>query len=396
MDTEKALLEDLDGDDVDVHIYRSMIRSLMYLTSSRLDIMFAVCAYARFQVTPKVSHLHAIKRIFRCLKGQPKLGLWYPRDSSFDLVAYSDSVYAGASLDRKSTTGGCQFLGIVLKEKLGYTGENIPLFPAMIVQGLVIQGEGSTHPVESHHIPTSAPSTLQLLVSPTSRRLTRQEYMVPQPISPTQTLIAYEAASTSVDVKYGGVTTTVTGLEAGQGSELMVFCTSLSKKVESLETDLKQTKQIYGAACTKLIKKMKKVGENREEDSSVTTASVAVSTASPTRNTRDSTANDITMAETMVYIRKSAAKYKAAVRLLAELKEEERQRIAKVHESASSFNVEEWEDIQARVEADEELVQRKRGTLTLMLVAKFLVDQDNEMSRELLRKIFMHAERLRR
>ncbi|GJS86022.1 putative ribonuclease H-like domain-containing protein [Tanacetum coccineum] len=106
MDTEKALLEDLDGDDVDVHIYRSMIRSLMYLTSSRLDIMFAVCAYARFQVTPKVSHLHAIKRIFRCLKGQPKLGLWYPRDSSFDLVAYSDSVYAGASLDRKSTTGG--------------------------------------------------------------------------------------------------------------------------------------------------------------------------------------------------------------------------------------------------------------------------------------------------
>ncbi|GKA54213.1 hypothetical protein Tco_0753162 [Tanacetum coccineum] len=109
-------------------------------------------------------------------------------------------------------------MGIVLKEKLGYTGENIPLFPAMIVQGLVIQGEGSTHPVESHHIPTSAPSTLQLLVSPTSRRLTRQEYMVPQPISPTQTLIAYEAASTSVDVRYGGATTTVTGLEAGQGS----------------------------------------------------------------------------------------------------------------------------------------------------------------------------------
>ncbi|GKB77319.1 hypothetical protein Tco_0944214 [Tanacetum coccineum] len=73
--------------------------------------MFAVGACARFQVTPKVSHLHAVKRIFRYLKGQPKLGLWYPRDSPFDLEAFSDSDYAGASLDRKSTIGGCQFLG---------------------------------------------------------------------------------------------------------------------------------------------------------------------------------------------------------------------------------------------------------------------------------------------
>ncbi|GKB84204.1 putative ribonuclease H-like domain-containing protein [Tanacetum coccineum] len=66
---------------------------------------------SEFQVTPKMSHLYAVKRIFRYLKGQPKLGLWYPRDSPFDLEAFSDSDYAGASLDRKSTTGGCQFLG---------------------------------------------------------------------------------------------------------------------------------------------------------------------------------------------------------------------------------------------------------------------------------------------
>ncbi|GJR77332.1 hypothetical protein Tco_0089697 [Tanacetum coccineum] len=87
-----------------------MIGLLMYLTSLRPDIMFAVCTYARYQVNPKVSHLHAVKRIFRYLKGQPKLGLWYLKDSPFDLVAYTDSDYAGASLDRKSTTGGCQFL----------------------------------------------------------------------------------------------------------------------------------------------------------------------------------------------------------------------------------------------------------------------------------------------
>ncbi|GJX18892.1 putative ribonuclease H-like domain-containing protein [Tanacetum coccineum] len=90
---------------------KSMIGSLMYLTSSRPDIMFVVYAYARFQVTPKVSHSHAVKRIIRYLKGKPKLGLWYPKDSPFDLVAHFDSDYAGASLDRKSTTGGCQFLG---------------------------------------------------------------------------------------------------------------------------------------------------------------------------------------------------------------------------------------------------------------------------------------------
>ena len=106
---KKGLHKDAEGEDVDVHNYISMIGSLMYLTSSRPDIMFSVCVCARFQVNPKVSHLTAVKRIFRYLKGQPKLGLWYPRESSFDLVAYSDSDYAGATLDRKSTTGGCQF-----------------------------------------------------------------------------------------------------------------------------------------------------------------------------------------------------------------------------------------------------------------------------------------------
>nr|GEV85318.1 putative ribonuclease H-like domain-containing protein [Tanacetum cinerariifolium] len=112
IETQKPLLKDKDGEEVDVYMYRSMIGLLMYLTSSRPDIMFAVCACARYQVNPKVSHLHVVKRIFRYLKGQPKFGLWYPKDTPFDLVAYTDSDYARASLDRKSTTGGCQFLRI--------------------------------------------------------------------------------------------------------------------------------------------------------------------------------------------------------------------------------------------------------------------------------------------
>ncbi|GJV95300.1 putative ribonuclease H-like domain-containing protein [Tanacetum coccineum] len=81
METHKPLSKDADGTDVDVHLYRSMIGSLMYLTSSRPDIMFAVCACSRFQVQPKASHMHAVKIIFRYLKGHPTLGLWYPKDS---------------------------------------------------------------------------------------------------------------------------------------------------------------------------------------------------------------------------------------------------------------------------------------------------------------------------
>nr|GEV80867.1 hypothetical protein [Tanacetum cinerariifolium] len=111
LDTKKTLVKEADGDDVDVHLYRSMIGSLMYLTASRPNIIYAVCVCTGFQVTPKVSHLYVVKRIFRYLKGHPKLGLWYPKDSPFELVAYTDSDYVGASLNRKSTTGGCQFLG---------------------------------------------------------------------------------------------------------------------------------------------------------------------------------------------------------------------------------------------------------------------------------------------
>nr|GFB68251.1 hypothetical protein [Tanacetum cinerariifolium] len=97
MDKEDPWGKDETGKDVDLHLYRSMIRSLMYLTASRPDIMFAVCAYARHQVIPKECHLHAVKRIFRYLKGHPKLGIWYPKESPFDLVAYSDSDYGGAT-----------------------------------------------------------------------------------------------------------------------------------------------------------------------------------------------------------------------------------------------------------------------------------------------------------
>nr|GFB21311.1 hypothetical protein [Tanacetum cinerariifolium] len=103
MDKENPWVKVRTRKDVDLHLYRS----LMYLTASRPDIMFVVCAYARHQVTPKECHLHAVKRIFRYLKGHPKLGLWYPKESPFDLISFSDNDYGGATQDCKSSTRGC-------------------------------------------------------------------------------------------------------------------------------------------------------------------------------------------------------------------------------------------------------------------------------------------------
>ncbi|GJX90218.1 hypothetical protein Tco_0343544, partial [Tanacetum coccineum] len=221
----------------------------------------------------------------------------------------------------------------------------------------------------------------------------------------------------------------VHSLRSDEGSmtlnELMVLCTTLSKKVETLESDLKRTKLTYGDAYTKLIMKVKKLehkvksrkarrrvrlviydDEDNKEDHSkhgrkiaqieedegitlpdistanvpISTASVEVSTASPEVKTA---------AESLVYIRRSAAKRKdkgkaimkeaepvqkntklqleqerlgleEALRLQEQLNEEERQRIAKVHEEASTFNAKEWDNIQAQIKADEELAHRKR------------------------------------
>nr|GEX87912.1 hypothetical protein [Tanacetum cinerariifolium] len=503
IETSNPLLKDEKVKDVDVHLYRSMIGSLMYLTALRPDIMFDVCACARFKVTPKVSYLHAVKRIFRYLK------------------------------DKKSTIGGYQFL-------------------------------------RSRLISWQCKKQTIVANSTTEAEYVAAASCCGQPRSPTQTPVANKAASTGVDVRYRGATTTVIGLEVGQGSgnidktstmpydsplprvntlgsdecsmtqnELMIFCTTLSKKVESLETDLKQTKQIYGAAYTKLIKKVKKLEKaakssqarrrarivvsddeddledpskqgrkitKLDQDPSISliqhdaeiqgryrhdmefdTTKKDVSTAEPISTTGAavnsatvyvSTTNDITMAETLVYIRKSAVKdkgkgkmhesktvqtktklqqdqerlgFEAAMRLQAELDEEERQRIAMddlvmlwslVKEKFNSTEPtddkekEIWVELKRLFEQDIDdelwkpqkhihdltwklydscrvhhvstdkgidiymLVEKEyplsRGTLTLMLVAKLLVVQDNEMSRELLRKIFMQAERPRR
>ncbi|GKB68054.1 hypothetical protein Tco_0929466 [Tanacetum coccineum] len=110
MATKPKLDADLSGKLIDQTDYRSKIGSLMYLTSSRPDIVQAVCYCARYQARPTEKHLKEVKRIFRYLRGTINMGLWYPKDSGFELTAFSDADHARCLDTRKSTSGGIQFL----------------------------------------------------------------------------------------------------------------------------------------------------------------------------------------------------------------------------------------------------------------------------------------------
>ena len=109
MSTITNLDSDLEGKMVDQKTYWGMIRSLLYLTTTRPDIKFSVYLCARFQACPKESHFTAVKRFFRYLVGNQDIRLWYPTKYNLDLVAYTDSDFAGSKLDQKSTSGYFQF-----------------------------------------------------------------------------------------------------------------------------------------------------------------------------------------------------------------------------------------------------------------------------------------------
>nr|GEV43197.1 copia protein [Tanacetum cinerariifolium] len=263
METQKPLLKDEDREEVDVHIYRSMIGSLMYLTSSRLDIMFAVCACARYQVNPKVSHLHVVKRIFRYLKGQSKLGLWYPKDSPFDLMAYTDNDYARASLDRKSTTGG---------------------------PNQVQMGEGSTQPTDTQHTPTFDMLLPKPKKTQKPRQPKRKTTKVPQPSRSTDIAVnktihkegvifcsgdgprlqdTMRDAATHTrcervskmysDSLLAGVNTPRSDKDGLKHIELMKICTTLQKKVLDLEDELKRKKTAQQTKIDGLEMRVKKL-----------------------------------------------------------------------------------------------------------------------------------------
>ncbi|GKE09009.1 retrovirus-related pol polyprotein from transposon TNT 1-94 [Tanacetum coccineum] len=109
---EKSKLdEDPQGKVVDPTHYHEMVGTLMYLTASRPDLTFDVCMCASYQAKPTEKHLHAVKKIFKYLKGTVNRGLWYPKDSSIALTAYVDADHAGCQDTRRGTSGSMQFLG---------------------------------------------------------------------------------------------------------------------------------------------------------------------------------------------------------------------------------------------------------------------------------------------
>ncbi|GKA01166.1 retrovirus-related pol polyprotein from transposon TNT 1-94 [Tanacetum coccineum] len=114
MSTEIKLIKDDEADSVDSYKHRGMIGSLLYLTASRPDIMFSVCLCARFQENPKTTHLEAVKRIFKYIRGNSYLGLWYPKGTRIETIIYADSDHAGDYVDHKSTSGVCTFMGCFL------------------------------------------------------------------------------------------------------------------------------------------------------------------------------------------------------------------------------------------------------------------------------------------
>ncbi|GJU98823.1 hypothetical protein Tco_1328094 [Tanacetum coccineum] len=281
METQKPLLKDEDGEEVDAHLYRSMIGSLMYLTSLRPDIMFVVCACARYQVNPKVSHPHAVKRIFRYLK---------------------------ASLDRKSTIGGCQFLECRLiswqckkqtmvanstteaeyiaasnccgqdvwngmKKLLRMKLELISMELELI---LVIQvnaarhklttaweemGEGSANPTDPHHTPIiTQPSTSQPQKKQKPRNSKRKDTEIPQSSGPTEP-IADEAANEEYVPTHSN-DPLLSGEDSLKLNDLMEVCIKLQQRVLDLENT--KTAQAQEISSLKLrVKRLEKKGRSR-------------------------------------------------------------------------------------------------------------------------------------
>ncbi|XP_039143972.1 secreted RxLR effector protein 161-like [Dioscorea cayenensis subsp. rotundata] len=132
MSVNQKLTKDKHGKDVDPSLYRSMIGSLLYLTTSRPDISFSIGVCARYQATPMESHLKPVKRIIRYVHSTAKYGIWYSKDSNSHLAGYSDANWEGNIDDRKSTSGGCFYLGNNLVTWYSKKQSSISLSPAKV------------------------------------------------------------------------------------------------------------------------------------------------------------------------------------------------------------------------------------------------------------------------
>ncbi|GJW30542.1 retrovirus-related pol polyprotein from transposon TNT 1-94 [Tanacetum coccineum] len=345
---EKPLVKDADDDDVDEHLYRSMIGSLMYLTASRPDIMFAVCACARFQVSPKTSHLLAVKIIFRYLKGKPSLGLWYSKDSPLELVAYFDSGIMLELTDWKSTTGGSLRRHLKLDDQDGITSlPTTEIFAQLALMGYATDSDkltfqkgafsphwrdtrlqqphkdfnsvpsltieeitSSTYPytfTSPTPTPTPSPEPSPTQPSPTQPSPTQPSPTQPSPtqLSPTQPGTEYH-----LPTPHDSPLHVVHSHGSEEGSlklqELMNLVNTLSDRIGVLEADLLKTKKTYKVTPTEVIHEQEGSGKASDE---VSTAGKKKGTASeevPTVSTAE--VHLSTAGGTVTYSRRSAEK----------------------------------------------------------------------------------------
>nr|GEV16646.1 hypothetical protein [Tanacetum cinerariifolium] len=410
IETSKPLMKDKNARDVDVHLYRLMICSLMYLTSSRPDIMFGVCACARFQVTHKVSHLHVVKQIFRYLKGQPKLGLCYPKDSPFNLEAYSD--YAGASLDRKFITKGCQFLR---SRVISWQCKK-----QTVVTNSTTEAEDSYEKRLIQVIKIHTDHNVADLLTKAFDKYSFDEIKV-------YTGITKKNADFAEIVDF--LNANPIRVDNMQLMELMELCIKLSARVLALENN----KTAHDLEITHLKKRVKRLEKKRKSrtlqhkrSTPITTAGVSVSTSEPSTPPPTTTTviedEDLTIAQTLMNIRSKKSKEKAKERgskenssksatrptrgvIMREASKtttrqiippqqkldpkdkEEEERMAS--QKDKDANIPEWADIQAMMDTDHELAERLQakvqGELYIKEKLKLFVELINQRKKHFTR-----------
>nr|GEV44472.1 uncharacterized mitochondrial protein AtMg00810-like [Tanacetum cinerariifolium] len=398
IETNKALLKDEEAEDVDVHLYKSMIGSLLYLTASRPNIIFAVCACARFQFTPKISHLHDVKRIFSYLKGQPKLGLWYPRDFPFDLEAFSDSNYAGASLDRKSTTGVDGKIKVVTEASVRRhlkleDSDGISILPTTeIFEQLTLMGQSSSfgERLEANKESYGAAYTkLIMKVKKLEKTVKTSQVRRKAKIVVSVKEVDFENPSKKgrsmiEEINQDAEVTLVTPTQVSTQRE------AHSQEDQPEDTARRNVQTYTRRRAVKTssgrVNNASRMISTTEESISTAGASMPISTAGMVdkgKGIMEESESDVT--KTKRQQEQERLGLKTAVRLQEQFDEEERQRMARVHEAVQTFTEEEWENIRGRVKSDEELTQRlqagERNKYNEVDQAKVVVDLINQRKR---------------
>nr|GEX25647.1 hypothetical protein [Tanacetum cinerariifolium] len=241
METQNPLHKDEDGEEIDVHMYRSMIGSLMYLTFSRPDIMFAVCACARYQINPGELHAQVDGKVIVTTESSVRIDLQLADEEGID--CFPDSTI----FEQLAMIG----LG------KGFSGRVTPLFQTMVVQNQSQLGEGFTMPTDPHHTPTILqPSSSQPQKTQKPRKLKRKDTQVPQPSGPSDN-VADDAAHKEL-----GGNTLQSDEDRFKLDKLMELCTILQNKVLDLEKT-KTTQRNEIDSLKRRVKKLEKRNKSR-------------------------------------------------------------------------------------------------------------------------------------